>query len=239
MTLIVGAKCSDGVVLGADGAATLGDPALGQSTVIQPVHKLKTLQGRIAMGVSGPVGLGQLYTDRVDTLWRENKLGHGVSLAEAQRRISNAIYQDANPAIQRENKLAYTQSVIALPVGGPDGRIELIQCNYVGAAEAATDDLPFVAIGSGLTIADPFFAFLRRVFWRDKPLSIPNGVFAAVWALTHAIDLNPGGVSDPIEVVVLQRKKAPEKLSAGDLEQHGQHVAAAEEHLAKFADQLA
>ena len=102
MTLIVGAKCSDGVVLGADGAATLGDPALGQQTVIQPVHKLKTLQGRMVMGVSGAVGLGQLYGDRVEALWREKQLRHGVSLPDTQRMIADAIYKDAGPAFSAQ-----------------------------------------------------------------------------------------------------------------------------------------
>ena len=174
MTLIVGAKCSDGVVLGADGAATLGDPALGQSTVIQPVRKLKTLKGRMVMGVSGAVGLGQLYSDRVEALGREKQLRHGVSLPDTQRMIFDAIYKDAGPALERTGQFAHTQSVVALPVGGPDGRPELIQCNHVGSAEAATDDLPFVAIGSGQGIADPFLAFLRGVFWPDKPLG-PTG----------------------------------------------------------------
>ena len=234
MTLIVGAKCSDGVVLGADGAATLGDPALGQATVIQPVRKLKTLQSRMVMGVSGPIGLGQLYVDRVESLWRDKKLGREVNLPEAQRTIASAIYQDAGPALQRGQQLALTQSVVALPIGGPDGQPELVQCNHVGEAEAATDDLPFVAIGSGQSIADPFFAFLRRVFWRDKPLILADGVFAVVWALTHAIRVNPGGVSEPIEVVVLQHKKAPALLSVDDLDQHRQSVDAAEKHLASF-----
>lgn len=173
MTLIVGAKCSDGVVLGADGAATLGDPALSQSTVIQPVSKLKTLQSRMVMGVAGPIGLGQLYVDQVESLWRDNKLGRAVNLPEAQRRIASAIYQDAGPAVKRGQALALTQSVVALPIGGPDGRPELLQCNHIGEAEAATDDLPFVAIGSGQSIADPFlrsyatsFGVIDPSYWR-------------------------------------------------------------------------
>ena len=38
MTLIVGIKCSDGIVVAADGAATLG--SFGQQTAKQPVKKL-------------------------------------------------------------------------------------------------------------------------------------------------------------------------------------------------------
>ena len=55
MTLIIGVRCSDGVVIGADGAATLGS-TLGGPTVMQPVTKLQILEGTIVMGVSGQVG---------------------------------------------------------------------------------------------------------------------------------------------------------------------------------------
>ena len=100
MTLIVGIKCTEGIVVGADGAATLGN-ATGTRTVIQPVNKLHILQDRIIMGVSGQVGLGQLYCDRVEGLWRDNELGIKVTLSEVQRKLCGAIQQDAIPAIGR------------------------------------------------------------------------------------------------------------------------------------------
>lgn len=72
MTLIVGIKCSDGIVLGADGAATYG--VLGQQTIRQPVKKLKILESCIVVGVSGPIGLGQRLTATVEELWQNKKL---------------------------------------------------------------------------------------------------------------------------------------------------------------------
>jgi 20S proteasome alpha/beta subunit len=39
MTLIIGIKCSDGIVMGADGAATFG--SLGQQTIRQGTKKLE------------------------------------------------------------------------------------------------------------------------------------------------------------------------------------------------------
>ena len=68
MTLIIGIKCSDGVVLGADGAATFG--SLGRETIRQPVtRKLEILGGRIVVGVSGPAGLGQRFRGEIEALW--------------------------------------------------------------------------------------------------------------------------------------------------------------------------
>lgn len=249
MTLIVGIKCSDGIVMGADGAATLGSTT-GPRTVIQHTSKLHILQGRMIMGVSGQLGLAQLYVDRVDELWRGKKLGINVALPQTQREIRDAIYQDAAPAMKSAGEsvpflgtsiasgLVNTSSLIALPIGGTTGRPELVQCNHVGQAEAATDDLPYVAIGSGELIADPFLAFLRRVFWPDRLPDLGDGILAVTWTLLHVIDLNPGGVSEPIQLAVLaksrRRELQPRELPPNDIEEHRQQVKDAERHLGEF-----
>lgn len=250
MTLIVGIKCTDGIAVGADGAATLGD-VTGIRTVIQPATKLHILQGTIIMGVSGPVGLGQLYSDRVGSLWKDKKLGMGVSLPQVQREIWQAICQDALPAIQSAaasvpflgpsaSILANTKSLVALPIGGTTGQPALIQCEYNGQTEAATDDLPYVAIGSGQPIADPHLALLRRVFWPEKLPNMADGIFAVMWTLLHAIQVNPGGVAEPIQLAVLAREKGKElrakELSQEAVTEHRQHVKDAEEHLRSFSD---
>lgn len=66
MTLIVGIKSKEGIVLAADGAATLG--SMGNRTVIQSVKKLSTIQDKIIVGVSGSVGLSQRINGVVDKL---------------------------------------------------------------------------------------------------------------------------------------------------------------------------
>ena len=249
MTLIVGVKCADGVVVGADGAATLGN-SLGQRTVIQPMSKLEVIEGRIVMGVSGPVGLSQLYSDRIKGLWRDRQLVRDVSLPDVMRLIHNAIYQDAQHAISgaaasvpflgnNAAALALTGSVIALPVGGINGRPELIQCNHTGMAEAATDDLPYVAIGSGQSLADPFLAFLRHIFWSDSLPRLGEGVFATVWALLHAIRVTPGGVSEPIQIATLAyegRELVATELSDGQLQEHRENVQTVERYLSNYRE---
>ena len=136
--------------------------------------------------------------------------------------------------------LANTVSLVALPVGGLTGKPELIQCTYNGQAEAATNDLPYIAIGSGQPIADPHLALLRRVFWPDKLPNIADGIFAAMWTLLHAIQVNPGGVAEPIQMAVLEKSKGNElrahEFSWQVVAEHRQHVKEAEEHLRSFSD---
>ena len=246
MTLIIGIKCADGVVLGADGAATLGN-AIGQSTVLQSMTKLEVLQGRIIMGVSGPVGLGQLYSDRVNQLWDQKKLGCGVGLPDAMRLLRDAILSDARVAIQGAAVSvpflgqaaqigALTHTVVALPIAG---RSELIQFDYQGSPDAATEDLPYVAVGSAQSLADPFLAFVRRIFWPKSLPRLADGVFATVWTLMHSITVAPGGVSKPIQVATLKGRGQDwrgEIFTQEALDEHQQNIAEAERHLAKFRE---
>src|SRR5262249_21010941 len=99
---------------------------------------------------------------------------------------------------------AMMHSMIALLVGNEPC---LFHFDQQGSAELATEDLPFVSIGSGQIIADPFLAFIRRLFWKDEPPSIEQGVFAAVWAIQHAIETNAGGVGPPIQIVTYTKVK--------------------------------
>ena len=229
-------------MIGADGAATLGEAASGQNTVIQPVTKLQIISDRTIMGVSGPVGLGQLYCDSVKRA--SHKLGKG-SLPNIQRGLQQALANDVEQAVQKSQlwartgapnavMLAVTSSLVAISV---EGRPELIQCNQVGQTEAATDDLPYVSIGSGQRLADPFLAFLRRVFWSDAPPRLGQGILAVVWTLTHAVKVATGGVSEPIQVMTLTNeggKPTADVLPDHELQDHRQSVASAERYLANF-----
>ena len=125
MTLIVAIKCTDGVVVGADGAAPLG--SLGQRTVRQPVKKLTILSNQIVVGVSGPVGLGQRITHKIGKAWDE-KLLAGKQPAEAMSLLRIALWDDvhmelkvaaaATPAIGQQAALqsALASTVVALPI---------------------------------------------------------------------------------------------------------------------------
>ena len=62
MTLVLAIRCTDGAVLASDGQATFD--AVGQPTC-RPVRKLSDLDGRIAWGAAGTVGLHQAVAERL------------------------------------------------------------------------------------------------------------------------------------------------------------------------------
>ncbi len=241
MTLIIGIKCSDGITVGADSAATLGTTT-GLRTVIQPMAKLSIVRGQAIVAVSGPVGTAQLFKDRVDSAYNDLR---NMSAEDAGRTLRQAFLQDqeitlkvaslaqsvVGPAAQGD---VLCQTLVAAAPGKPP---YLVQFDYQCAPELATDDLPFVAIGSGQSIADPFLAFLRRVFWQDSLPSLNEGSFAAVWTLQHAILAAPGGIAAPISIANLQvtsGQPSARLLPEGEIKEHYEAVGAAEDRLREF-----
>ncbi len=252
MTLIVGILCQDGIVVGADGAASLG--VLGQMTARQPVKKLSIITDPLPMivGVSGSVGMSQRITDIFSRLYPEKKLvGKGgnppLRPVEAMVMIRHELWTGcihpeiviAMAARQLVGNIAdrdcLCSCLAALPIGK---ELCLFQFDQQAHPEMASKDLPFVAIGSGEIMADPFLAYLRDIFWQKRQPSVAEGIFATWWTLHHAIKTSPGGVADPIQIAVLAVKKdgSPicDELSEEELIEAEVAVTNAEKHLADF-----
>ncbi len=114
----------------------------------------------------------------------------------------------------------------------------MIQFDTSACPEAATKDLPFLAIGSGQAIADPFLAFIRRIFWPDHEPNLAEGQFAIWWTLNHAIKCSAGGVSDPKQIIVIEKNQkgtfVARELADSDMQEHAEAIDAAEAHMRKF-----
>src|ERR1700687_3890450 len=99
MTLIVGLKCSDGVVVGADGISTFGNAA--GHTIRQVTTKLEVIADKVVIGVSGSVGLAQRFKSEVEDLYADRKfidktmIQAGVLLGD---RFKEHIIKEAEPA---------------------------------------------------------------------------------------------------------------------------------------------
>ncbi len=244
MTLIVGAKCLDGLVIGADGAATMID-SLGNRTARQPVTKLDIIAGNVVVGVSGPVGLGQMIAGEIEDFISKGTLVGKKPykiMAELRKHISTPIqleiehcgkaagYGLGNAALLK----SFSQTVLGLSLGN---QVCLMQFDNVGSPELATDKIPLLAIGGGQQQADPFLAFLRRTFWVDGNLSLADGLFAVLWTLEYVIQGSPGGVADPKQVIILEKTDGNYKareLSSEEIQEHFEGIKDAEKTLKKW-----
>lgn len=241
MTLIVGVKCSDGIVLGADSTATYSTQFGQQSTIRQDtVTKLHIASEKLVVGVSGPVSLSQFYSDELDGCLSEK--GFKIawkSVADAKTDLSKRFWKHAGPMWDRAGVVARTvgsaamiecnhASAVAFAIGETPCLIQFsTQCN----GEEVTQELPFVALGSGQPPADTFLAFIRRIFWPTGSglPSLTDGQVATIWTLDEVIKSNPGGVGGEVKVVVLSKNNKGhwkcEFLSSEEMDTHRRMIA--------------
>ena len=85
--------------MGADAGTTLGDP-VGNFTVMLPTAKLGILNNTVIMGVSGDVGMGQLYRD---CIWKASKDGGPLLKAKITRPTSNGKSPKPSEKMQKQS----------------------------------------------------------------------------------------------------------------------------------------
>lgn len=239
MTLIVGIQCSDGVVMASDSAASFVagvQLTIGQQEMI----KIRTLADAMLYGSTGAVGMAQLICDKVTKCWNSNATFFvNATIPEAMQKIGSEITKVVGEYIQIGQMLrpegglqnSLCKSLLAIPLRGSG---TLIQFDYNGAPESATKELPFVALGSGQPIADPFLAFLKRVLWKEREPTVAEGRFAAAWTIEHAIRTNPGGLAGPLQMATLTvSNNRPRVDNIADIAEHQQALNEAERVLAE------
>ena len=249
MTLIVGIKCKDGIVMGSDGAATLG--TMGQTTIVQPVRKLETISNAIVLGVSGPIGIGQTFKGVIKKLWEEDKFHGKKEPYEAMEILSKSLWEHLKPEFQKASiaksvidNIALISTICSVLIAIPiSKKLCLFQFNQQCSPEEATGNLPFVSIGSGQKIADPFLAFLRRIFWpnEDELPSLEEGILTVLWTLEHAIRTHPGGVSDPKQIITIKKENNKYKIyefQEKELEEHLEGIYDIEKYLSEYPSKL-
>lgn len=247
MTLIIGFKCSDGIVLGADGAATMG--ALGLRTIQQQDKKLKVIADKAVLGVSGPVSLGQKFASILDQYYSKDEFNN-LRSHEATQKLQQLFW----PPVQQEMMIAaqakqligqmaiesaLSSTLVAMVI---TGELKLLEGTQQCSFEEVAAGLTFSAIGSGIGNSHAFLAFLRRVFFVDEVPTISDGVFYTVWTLAHTISIDPGGVGGDIQIVVLRLDGGTlsiEELGQEELQEHYAAIEEAEKRLSSFRRELA
>lgn len=191
--------------MASDGAAT-------SHTIHQESKKLSIIEGSVVAGVSGPVGLGQRLVGELRHFCENQKHvdKHPITvMTELTNIFRTHIISEASMAQQvlsidpHARQSWVSSTVVAIPLAGVN---HLICFDHLGAPTVCTLHLPFVAVGSGQLAGDPFLAFVRKLLWADSLPSLTLGIFSAVWTLQHAIRTSPGGVSEPIQVMISTEK---------------------------------
>ena len=242
MTLIVGIRCSDGVVMASDSAATFGmdfNRTIGQ----QDIRKVHKVGEAMLFGGSGAVGIAQLIRDALGSAWSHSTFRSPATSEEAMRNIAEEIRKQVGPHLQMANltrplgqdvSSSLCKSLVAMPV---KKKACLFSFDSNGAPEEITVEIPFVAIGSGQQIADPFLAFLKGLLWKGTPPTLAQGRLVAVWTVEHVKKTNPGGVAGATQLATLasdvEVAKAVTLYEENQLLEHLEQIHSAEKALAK------
>ena len=211
MTLIVGIRCTDGVVIGTDSAMTFG-PSPQQETIQQTYgEKIDIVEDRIIIAGTGAIGLGQRFVDSIHRLWGEGafKSRSDGSLRDKQttkQRTIDAGVKISNTAISgflqtHANKGRYG-ALVAIPV---DGSAELVEFGVADMQpEVKTEANWYASMGMGQPVADPLLGFVRSELWENAPPDRQGGVFAATLVLKLACQMAPSGVAEPLQMATLE-----------------------------------
>lgn len=236
MTLIVGIRCDDSVVVGSDSAMTFG--LMGQLfTIEQPLQqKVEVVDDRMIVAGTGKLGLGQRFVDVASKCLRNADLVQD-SVLDLGRMIS---IDARNDFAQTGAALGEYGALVAIAVGPHAELIEFAVEDL--QPELKTTDNWYVAMGSGQIVADPLLGFFRKVFWGNEPPSRQDGVFAMAMVLKLACEMAPVGVAKPLQIATLSANAegvfAARRLSEGELLEHEDNVESAIEHFRQYREAL-
>jgi len=234
VTVLVGVRCSDGVVIGCDSVAT---SSAGQFPVmhIPYASKIRIFAGNIIVAASGPIGHCQRLHNHV-----EDAISGGVfrnlSLREATTNISRRVLTDF------QSSFVPTYGNDGLRFGALIGAVNkidpfLAEYSSIDFQPEIKHDLFYVSMGSGQLLADPFLAFVNRVLWKNTIPTVDVATFGVYWVLDHTIKLAPGKVGPPIRLATLRKIDGAWVAKEEDTQQAGEYVTELEEHIGGFARQ--
>ncbi len=236
MTLLVGIVCKDGVVIGADGAATFGQSG-GFNTIEQQTQKIDVIGDGVILVGTGEVGLNQRFRASVEEAWN-NKLFQKDPVEVGVLLSGEAIKQFSRTNVNLQ-EIPYG-SFVAFSSNKSAHLCEFGYGNF--QPELKDHRIWYGSMGIGQRIADPFLGLMREVFWHEgQPSSYRQAIFVVTWTLRHAIKCNPGGINDPMQIAVLTTEKGKMKariLSEEELAEHQQSVEEAIIHLRDYPKKL-
>ena len=237
MSLIIGLCCSDGIVLGADDAAIFGNDRT--PTIRAAFKKIRIVDGASAISVAGTNGLLQQYEDVIVSAHKDDAFASSRPvqamniLRDEFMARTNAQFQVAQMLERELGQRAWdscsAEIVVATRIGT---KYRLYHYDKRMSPQEVTDELPFVAIGSGQQTADPFIAHLRRIYYAKQCPDIALGVMTVVWTLKHAAETGAPNVGTGRQIVTLSidgDATVVSELPDEQLQEHYEFIDRAEE----------
>ncbi len=238
MTSIVGVYCSDGIVIGTDSSATFG--SAGVRTIEQETKKIQIYHGTVIVAGTGEVGLGQRFCNLTEKAFRDAAFSKRkpIETVTALAQIAVKDFQSTYTAFPNFQPGFKYGSLVAYSTGEEYHLCEFDPLTFRPELKLPEQKFFFSTMGSGQPITDPFLALMRKVFWNSDMPTVAEAKFITTWALTHAIEVNTGGINGPIQMAAIRKndkgRYSAAMISDSEIREHSDMVESAESHLADF-----
>lgn len=201
MTVLVGVKCTDGVVIGADSMAT---SSMGPNRLIQLLSndKVQLIGNMGIMASTGSVGLSQRFKAVLDSIWRTGKRDDSISYMNDVTAQTLNDFGKTHLQSHPPHGIGFG-ALHAMIIKGQPYLFEFGTTDF--QPEIKQGKLFAVSLGSGQLLADPFLAFVSRVLWKEQEPTVRMAKVGVYWVLDHTIQYAPGGVGKPIKLAVLEK----------------------------------
>jgi Proteasome subunit len=225
LTIIVGVKCTDGIVIGADSVAT---SAAGITNIMQieSNDKIRIFDSSVIFATTGAVG----YTQRLH-LQVEAAISGKVFKNFKHDRLTQHIASKFIADLQSSMAPNFPQfggigfgALMAAIIDGDPCLVEFATNNF--QPEYKEKKCFFASMGSGQPLADPFMAFVSRVLWKNALPDVKIGRFGLYWVLDHTLKHAPGLVGPPIRLATLNKRNDAWIASESDDYQEAQQFIA-------------
>lgn len=238
MTVLVGVRCSDGVVIGADSVAT--SAAGNQGLMRMATDKIAVVGDRVIVAGTGAVGLGQRFQGVVKAAW-DAKVFQKPCLDCCKHLAATAVndFRGTGVPFNGQGGGYNFGALMAAPLEDKPQLVEFALSDF--QPEVKNDKLHFVSMGSGQMLAEPFMGFISRVIWGGQAPDVQQATLGVVWALQHAIEMAPGGVGLPIRIATLRKEGGAWKarvLTDEELQEPLQHIQAIEDRIRQYPAEI-
>lgn len=206
MTAALGVICQDGIVMGSDGASstvqTSGKIRYERAKQKIWIHEIDTLC--CVMGVTaGKAASGQFVKyaiKRYIEIRKERlpKIDEYDLMFETRKWLLDE-WQKVPLALPSS-----FSALLSFAVNNESPKFMLQLQGSELAPMLIDQDLNYHSIGSGSTIINPFFEFLKEIFWNDTLPTVAEAQIGVVWALQHTIATSSAGVGAPVSVGTMQ-----------------------------------
>jgi hypothetical protein len=232
LTILVGVRCLDGVVIGCDSIAT---SSMGQFPLIHLPYdgKIKIFSDKVIVACTGAIGFAQRLHEHIEAAIKGNVFTN-FGVRDCTTNISKRFLTDlagSNVWNHPQEGIRFGALVAANLKDGPF-LAEFATNDF--QPEIKTDKLFFVSMGSGQMLADPFLAFVSKVLWKNKMPAVDEAKFGVYWVLDHTIKLAPGKVGPPIRLATLRKVENVWVAAEQDTQEFAQYVDEIEQHIGKF-----